>query len=272
MNELKLLSVLIIAQLAVPAAALSDLLGVVKDTVEDMFALPPLDFSGGRNPGKPILDTTHHQAADPKLEADKLQRLAENQEWLARGIKFAPERIVRRSTTEVRPAVAEYHGFDVLSNQAVVEKFSLTNLTSCTPRPGQYHEPVKQEVIILYRNDRASVEVLQCRITISKINHFCDDFFGHSYGQRYVAIDEMYPVDATTCREMHEKGYLDMTYREKRINLDLSANGHGKVAFFAVGGLSKEGEENSNLYYADYVHIMWSDTRVISTPSHLKIN
>ena len=174
MSELRLLCVLTIIQLAVPAATLSDLLGVVKDTVEDMFALPPLDFSGGRNSNKSMLDTTHHRVADPKLETDKLQRLVENQEWLARGIKFAPERMVKRSATDVRPAVAEYHGYDALSSLASVEKFSLTNVTSCAPRPGQYHEPVKQEVIILYQNDRASVEILQCKITISKINHYCD--------------------------------------------------------------------------------------------------
>ena len=92
------------------------------------------------------------------------------------------------------------------------------------------------------------------------VHYIITDWFGHSYGQRYVAIDEVYPVDATACREMHDKGHLDMTYREKRINLDLSTNGHGKVAFFAIGGLSQEGKKK--------VHT--AGTRVISTPSHLK--
>ena len=97
-------------------------------------------------------------------------------------------RIRRRASERAREPSSRYFCYDVDEKYDDIEMFSLTNITTCQPRADQFSGPENVEIMVLNLNHKSKVTAHSCRLAVTKIVHFCDDYFYRYVPTTYVGI------------------------------------------------------------------------------------
>ena len=127
---------------------------------------------------RPNDDLINQQFEQLRADNLRLERFLRQDRSQPMPLGSSQPRVRRRASERAREPSSRYFCYNVDEpNDDDIEMFSLTNITTCQPRADQFSKPTNVEMMVLNLNQESKVVAHSCRLAVTKVVHFCDDYF-----------------------------------------------------------------------------------------------
>ena len=130
------------------------------------------------NSPRPNDDFINQQFEQLRADNLRLERFLRQDRSQPIPLGSSQPRVRRRASERAREPSSRYFCYNVDEpHDDDIEMFSLTNITTCQPRADQFSAPTNVEMMVLNLNQESKVVAHSCRLAITKVVHFCGDYF-----------------------------------------------------------------------------------------------
>ena len=207
----------------------------------------------GHSQPRPDADFINQQFEQLRADNLRLERFLRQDRSQPAPMASPQPRTRRRASERAREPSSRYFCYDVDGQHDDIEMFSLTNITACQPRAGQFSGPNNVEMMVLHLNHKSKVTAHSCRLAVTKVVHFCDDYFYRSYGEKLTVIDRPFELSADQCWSIVQRKELDIVHEGKRVHFKVNSNGRTDIVYWAHGHLDNDGWCDNTNFISDNV-------------------
>ena len=180
--------------------------------------------------------------------------------WPTDDAVFNPPLRSKRSTIPTaRPSSSQFFCYDMEHSDNKIVKYSLTNITQCKKDGGRFEKPLAVEAVVLHINTETNTKVHGCRLTYTKLVHFCEKTFYRHYGSKHIAIEKPIILTQNECWHIIKYNEAKFHFEGKEIEFKTVKGGMTPHARFTHGGLDDEGwcqisnfHSEGNWWYSAY--------------------